>query len=212
MSDEEKKDEAPFKPLFLSAQDPETWKKPEEKTWGDHFLRPDKPLSSRHRALARMVAMGATNKEIAERLNYSMSRVSVLKSNTRIQEEIQKFEDRVYEESIEERIKELAPEAIDAMEAILKADVDPLRKENTARWILEKASGKAAQQINVQGEVSLGVFLEKLDKMSTQALAPREVNPAIEGQTEESPETSEQDKTQEIIDPLEDWLDKNLSD
>lgn len=196
------------KPLFLRAQDSSTWEKPEETSWGDHFLNPDKPLCARHKALAKMVAMGCTTTEIADKLDYTMARVSVLKSNTKIKMEIERCQDRMHEEDLEERIKHLAPDALDTMEEILLSVQDPLKREAAAKWILEKVTGKATQQVDVKGEINLGVFLQQLDKMGAkQSMLPnRDVTP-------KQIETSEiLEVESKPVDLVEDWLDKHLDD
>lgn len=197
MSDEENdKKLQDTRPLFLRAQDSDTWEKPTDVSWGDHFLKPDKPLSARHKTLARMIAMGMGTNEIAEKLNYTAARVSVLRSNSRIKQEVEKYLDRVHEQEISERMKELAPDALNTMEEILLSMNDPLKKENAARWILEKVTGKASQQIDVKGEISLGLFLDKLDKLQTKQL---------QSSKEETRDvTPEQEK-----DNFEQWLEEN---
>jgi len=194
------------KPLFLRAQDPSTWEKPEDVSHGDWFLRPDKPLSARHRVLAKMVAMGCGTNEIAEKLGYTASRVSILKSNTKIKEAIERYQDRMHEEDLEDRIKSLGPDALDTIEEILSSNADPLKKESAARWILEKISGKASQQIDVTGEIGIGVFMEKLDKIK---VAQRIGSPILEARGQSTESAPEPESTK---DPIEDWLDKNLTD
>lgn len=198
------------KPLFLRAQDPSTWEKPEDVSWGDHFLRPDKPLKARHKLIAKMAASGATTTEIATKLNYTVSRISILLSNTRIKAEIEKLQDKMFEADLDTRMKELAPEALDVIEEIISSDtMTAAKKENAARWLLEKVSGKAAQQIDLKGDISVGVFLDKLDQLKATGqvidVTPKPQLPVSE-QSEKLAEATESP----AADPLLEWVNQNL--
>jgi len=210
--------EAPVKPLFLSAQDPSTWKKPEGVTWGDHFLEPGKPLRARHRLLAKMLAQGCTSNEIAVKLGYTPGRVSVLCGNTKILNEVERLQDYMFETDLDERMKQLAPEAANVIEEILSSTtLPPEKKENAARWLLEKVSGKPAQQIDLKGNISVGVFLDKLEQIKAGGqiinvnAAPANQSPEAgtpEAHDGEAHDVAEHDG--EPADPLAAWIQDNL--
>lgn len=158
-------------------------------------------MSARHRRFAQLVARGATAKEIKEELGYDDSWISRLKSNSRIKEEIDRCLDRLFEEDIEERLKRMGPDAANVMEDILRDEMIPLtKKENAARWVLEKLTGKPAQQIDYKGEVSVGVFLDKLDELKERI----EVNP------EREVKELQGELVEETVDEFDKWLDENL--
>lgn len=193
----------PIQPI--DANDPSTWKKGEDETWGDKFLRPDRPLTQRHRELARLAALGKSNKEICEKLNYTPSRVSILLTNSKIKDEIERYKDKLFTIDTQTRLKELAPDALNVMEEILTSPSVELKdKENSAKWLLEKVSGKAAQQVDIKGEVSIGVFLDKLDQMKARESLPQSTPINI------IPKSSEVVKEESVGDNFEEWLDKNL--
>jgi hypothetical protein len=152
----------------LDARDPSTWNKPDDVSWGDHFLVQGKPLRSRHKLLARYCALGKTNREIAELLGYSEPRVSVLLSNTKIRQEIDLYRDRLYDGDLAQAFKDLLPEALYAVEDVLKHEAtsykDKLAKTDTAKWVIEKIDGKAAQKVNVESG-TLTRFLDILGQM-----------------------------------------------
>lgn len=197
---------------FLKASDPETWAKPDDVTWGDHFLRPDKPLNQRQRELARLAAHGKTNNEICKLLDYTQGRVSVLLSNTKVKNEIEKYKDKLFGVDAQTRLKELSGDALNVMEGILiDGQIDIEKKESAAKWVLEKTTGKAAQQIEVKGEVNIGVFLDKLDQLkstnkSLPAPEPIDVTPL---ENEDGVNQEPKEKTPEPA-VFDDWLDKNF--
>lgn len=190
-------------PEFLKASDPSTWAKPEDVSWGDWMLKPGKPLMPRHRLLAEMLAKGCTTNEIAEKLNYTVGRVSVLASNSRIKDEVLKFQERMYDIDLEARMKALGPDAIAVVDEIINdPKIESLKKESAAKWLLEKLTGKAAQQIDIKGEISVGVFLDQLDRLQA---AGKVINVTPESkQPGESPQETIQ------LDALELWVKENL--
>lgn len=192
---------------YLKASDPETWQKPDDvDTWGDYMLRPDKPLSHRHRELARLAAHGKTQKEIAQELNYTQSRVSVLLSNEKIKNEVGRIRDKLFSADIESRIKDLSGDALDVMEEILiSPHISTKDKETAAKWILEKHSGKPSQQVEHKGDLSIGVFLEKLDQeRGKKALESSDPSGEVIDVQAKEPEKAL------ATDSFTDWLDKNL--
>lgn len=198
MSNDENKGQD--KPLFLKAQDPSTWEKPEETSWGDHFLQPNRALSPRHKRLALLLYEGKRTSEIARELEYTQARVSVLKSNSKILAEVERLRELAFDKTVDERMQDLGPMAMDALEELLNdPSVPASKKESVARWVVEMKMGKANQKLDVSGEVNLGLFMDKLDKLPR----ARNVTPAqLEGG--ESPEEPV------IIDAHAEWLDKNL--
>lgn len=191
------------KPLFLRASEPETWEKPDDVSWGDHFLKPGTPLNARQKQLATMHVLGSTNNEIAEKLHYSVSRVSVLLGATKVKNEIERIRDRMHEEDLEKRMKHLGPDALNVIEELLNdPTVEAAKKESAAKWLLEKLTGKASQQIDVKGEITVGHFLDKLDQMKVVGPAKPE-HTKVTGQT-----TTEVIET--TADPMSEWITKNL--
>lgn len=132
-------------------------------TWGDATL--SGPLKPRHRRLAELHAQGYTNNEIVEKLGYSVSRVSILLSNHKVKEEIERVRERIYQDTIAKRLKDLGDPAMNVIEECL-TDRSNRWKENLkadmAKWVVEKLDGKATQKFDV-GENTLSLFLDRLD-------------------------------------------------
>lgn len=182
--------------------------KEEEQTWGDRLLVERDELSPRHRKLAELAAQGLSNKEIKERLQYkSDSQISIILSNTRVRMEIERIRERIYQETIGKRLKDMAEPALNEIAKCL-TDRTNRYKENlkveTAKWLIEKLDGKAIQKHDI-GENLLGVMMDKLDAMKS---SPR--NPEIQHRTIDVTPSVEQEevetkpKTEESI--LLDWI------
>jgi hypothetical protein len=200
------------KPLFLRADKPETWDKPDDDlSWGDWTLKPGKKLSFRHRQAALMKATGATNKKIAEALGYCESRICTVLGNKKVIEEIERQVDRLYADTAENMMKRLTPYATDHMEHVLTSgqegfDDDPevkiSHKNEIAKWLLEKETGKAKQEIEVGGNL-IGNLIEQLDLIGQQGKQL-----TIQGDIiDVTPDGEDQAKTDE----WETWLGGNLA-
>lgn len=135
--------------------------------WEEGLIESEKPLSPRHRRLALLAAQGMTNKKIAEDLGYSESRVSVLLGHSKIREEIQRNQERQWEEGIGQRLKALADVAVNTLVEILfdrTGRVRPSQKLEAAKFIIEKIDGKPVTKIE-GGENLLSVLMDRLDSL-----------------------------------------------
>lgn len=140
-----------------------------ELSWGDRLLATKRQLSPRHRKLAELAAQGLRNGEIAKLLDYTDSRVSILLSNTKIRDEIDKIRERSFQESIAKRLKDLGDTAIGVVEECLTDDSNKYKEANkieTAKWLIEKLDGKPVQKHDV-GENILGVMMDRIDALKS---------------------------------------------
>jgi len=166
-----------------------------------------KSLSARHREFCRLIVRGATGREIMEKLGYSESRVSVLKNDPLIQSEIERLEDRLFEEDLNSRLKNLGPIAIGVLEDVLTSNdpsIKPHVKREAATWVVEKLTGKPRGEINVESN-SLTGFMDLIKQMQergegfdTATIAKVDPVPLIEDSTQKS--GTDWDK----------WLDENI--
>lgn len=141
----------------------------EEATWGDRLLVHGKPLSPRHKKLAELAAQGFKPGEIATKLGYTGSRVSILLSNTLIRQEIARVQERIYEDTVAKRLKELATPAMDEIQTCLADETNKYPKAlkvSTAIWAAEMLHGKATQKTELSGSI-LGGVMDRLDAMKT---------------------------------------------
>lgn len=148
--------------------------KPEGITWGDFALVAGKPLSPGHRRICQLFAMGLSNKEVAEAVGFTEARIAVLRSNTLIVREIARLQEKVFEETIQDRMKALGTSALDVLESAVRDETKAFKTSerlSAAQWLLEKLDGKAAQKHEI-GENLLGVLLDRLDAKKTAAPRP----------------------------------------
>lgn len=180
------------------------------------MLQPGKPLSPRHRRLAELAAAGIKSGKIAQELGLTPARVSVLLSNTMIKKEIARLQERMFEEGLSERMKRLGHSALDIIDEHLNPDsqTKPQLRAETARWVLEKLTGKAVQTHDI-GENMLGVLLDRLDGMKQAgevleipALAGRAGTPAMSSEAPE--EVTAPDPLSEERAKLSDWVLDNF--
>jgi len=164
-------------------------------------------LSPRHRRLAQLAAEGSSNADIGRELGYVDSRVSILLRNPHIRAEINRLQERLFEETIQSRLKALADPAISNIEQILKDRTNRVKvseRLDAAKWVVEKLDGKATQKTDI-GENLLSVFIDKLDakKIAQRDVSPNgEITRDIEIKALTAPEKDE----------LESWVDDFCSE
>ncbi len=138
-------------------------------------------LSPRHRRLAQLAAEGRSNASIAEELGYVGSRISILLKNPYIAAEIARLQDRIFEETIQSRLKTFAEPALNNIHMILTDRTNRVKiseKAEMSKWVVEKLDGKSTQKVDI-GENLLGLFLDKLDASRVAgAQPPRDVSEA----------------------------------
>lgn len=164
MADEEEK-----KPnaKFLSAQDPDTWAKPPETSWGDYSLHPTKPLTPAAKKLCQLVAGGMKQGKACEQVGYTQGWASRILTSSKGKAEIQRFQEKMFEASVADRVKELGTPALDLIEELLLSDdpqIKPQLKADLAKWIAEKVSGRPKQEIEHSGNM-LGDFMSRVQQI-----------------------------------------------
>ena len=174
-------------------------------------LHPTKPLDPRLKRVCQLFAKGLRNKDIAEQLNYTEGRISIIKHQPRVQREIAKLQDRLFERDTDDRIKSMLPDALDALEEILTdPNLEASKKENAAKWLLEKATGKPAQQVHTTGDFNISGFLDLIHKTREEGHIIDVTNKQTETEelTGEVTEAAEPEAPEK--DELADWVAKNL--
>lgn len=139
-------------------------------------------LSPRHRRLAQLFAEGRSNKQIKEEFGYSDSRLSVLRSTPAIAAEVQRIQDKVFEEGTVQRMKDMREKALSHVDYVLtesRGRVKITEKNDIAKWLIEMTEGKATQKHDI-GENLLGVLMDKLDaRKRPQEAIEIEARPAL---------------------------------
>lgn len=136
----------------------------------DNQLEPDpdptaSSLKPRHREIARLHALGKTNNQICEILGYSTSRISILLGTPALKAEVDRYRNRLYDQDLVHAIKNLGGDAVAAYEEALRGkDLSTKEKLVPATWVLEKLSGKAKQEINIESN-TIASFMDELKRM-----------------------------------------------
>lgn len=131
-------------------------------------------LTPRHRRLAQLAASGAPNSSIAKELDYSESRISILLKNPLIIDEIGRLQERIFEETIAQRLKSFIEPALNNIQMILTDRSNAVKiseKMALSQWIIEKLDGKAVQK-HEAGENLLSTIMDRLDASRT---APKQI-------------------------------------
>lgn len=214
------------KPLFLT---PEAENSPYPETDPDavpDFTRyddteplplDDQPLKPRHREIARLHAMGKTNNQICEKLGYSQSRVSILLGTPALRAEVDRYRNRLYEQDVITAIKDLGSDSVRVLEEIIRNpnEKSSLRADQ-ARWVLEKLTGKAKQEVTVESN-TLAAFMDTLRQMQAagESLDVIDVSPGAPKvraeQTGEPVKAIAAAQNTEGDPKFLDWLDRELS-
>lgn len=210
------------RPLYMqdSAQDPD-----EESgsyaphsgpgiSWDDRVLESGGPLTARYRKVAQMLHHGHNSAAIAAAVGYSETRIEELASHPGILAELDRLSDKAHALDPGQRIKDMGEDAANILEDFLRdPDVPKQKKLDHARWVLEKIDGKAAQQLDVTGEVSIGVFLDKLDQIAKRPGQVLDITPKELPQDTAAPGSkagANEPETTTKKDKLQEWLDSNL--
>lgn len=122
-------------------------------------------LSPRHRRLALLAAQGKSNAEIAQELDYSASRISILIHNPHIAAEITRLRDKIFEESVGARLKAFAEPALGVVAMVLNDRTNRVKiseKIDVAKWVVEQIHGKPTQK-HEMGENLLASLMDRLD-------------------------------------------------
>lgn len=199
MSDEENK------PLFL--QDLPEAKPAEESA----ELAPviSVTLSPRQKKAAEMFSKGIDLVTIATKLDYTETYVTALIAHPKVRTLIQSHIEKPFEDTLDDRMKSLGKHALDAIEEQLTDSGPAHKKENLSRWLIEKLTGKASQQIDIKGEITVGVFMDELAR----AKASGQIIDITSTPLKELPESSSQQDSSEIVieaNPMDAWADENL--
>lgn len=169
---------------------------------------PSPGYRERHRAIARYNALGLSNNEIAAKLNYSPTAISLALKKPWVQEEVARFRTQYFDEDINRALKAAGSDAIKHIHKTIldEGEKSDLRSTNS-RWVLEKLTGKAKQEVSVESN-TLTAFMDLLRETRERgetlepAILDVTPNPENSAQLAESPGDTSPD--------FDAWLDQNL--
>lgn len=163
-------------------------------------------LTPRHRRLAQLAAEGLSNQKIGDAIGYVGSRVSILLKDPYIAEEIRRLQERIFEETIQTRLKTFAEPALNNIHMILTDRTNRVKiseKMEASKWVIEMGIGKATQKTDIGGS-NLLAFMDKLDAMRSQPQS-REVSTSLHQPTDI--ETKALPEAPEEKDLLTEWVE-----
>lgn len=185
--------------------------KKEVDEWSDWEGVKEKTLSPRARRFCQHLATGMKQGEAAKKVGYSQSRASIIANQDQAKEYIEKCQEKIFEMSVVERIKELGGPAVDIIENIMLSDdpsIKPQTKMDAAKWVAEQIKGKAKQEVEHTGNVTHEIW-DKLEKLE-QSGQVIDVSPEkrLEIEASKGKEVTERDKLDHFLDFEADELEK----
>lgn len=126
---------------------------------------PSRGYEERWRAIARYHALGFTNNQIGEKLGYSPAGISLALKKEWVQAEAEKFRQQYFDSDIHSALKAAGPDAIRLIHKTILDDSEKAELRSTnSRWLVEKLTGKAKQEVSVESN-TLSAFLDTLRQM-----------------------------------------------
>lgn len=114
-------------------------------------------ISQRHKLVWMLHATGKRNKEIAELLNYTEARVSVIVNDPRREQFLPEFSSAVAEQiqDVRQKLRLHAPEAVDEVVDEMRHSTDANVRQRAAFGILDRAGyGKIDKRVVAHTEVT----------------------------------------------------------
>lgn len=124
-------------------------------------------LTPRHRRLCQLAASGVSLKQIASDMGFNPAYVSQLLAKEAIRDEVARLQDRIFEESVQQRLKSQLDSALNHIEFVMTDRTNRVsmeHKSEISKWLIEKVDGKATQKHDI-GENMLSVVMDRLDDM-----------------------------------------------
>ena len=154
-----------------------------------------KQLNEKHHEILRLAMLGYSNVEIAERLSCTPATVSVVRNSGLGRQQASLLKAEAYHSAFEtaKRIRELAPDAIEAIQQIMMNEELPANvRLSAAKDVLDRAGYAAPKQVNVSS-TTLNLTGDDLEGLKAIALQRAQANgmvidvsPDREGSEEEN--------------------------
>ncbi len=166
----------------------------------DWSVSAGEPLKHHQVALALLVALGAPQLEILQLLpGLTPGQFSMLEKNKALTERAKEFRERFLGENSKEQFESYLPKGFEIMAEVMENRQGELKLKDrfeAAKWLFEKVTGKARQELEVSAGGTLAHFLRTLDEMKTE----RDVAPAAIALTEAPTKK----------DPIKDWVSQHI--
>lgn len=145
----------------MSSAERTTWDIRASSDFGPHFL-----------ALSLLLALGAPPEEITALLPGLLpQQLGLLSVNKIITERVSELRKRYLGANADEQFQNHMPKAFEIMTKVLSdksGDLKLTQQFEAAKWLMEKVTGKARQELELQAGVTLLSFMKTLDGMRTE--------------------------------------------
>lgn len=127
-------------------------------------------LNYLHRLVALLLACGAQVSDIGFELGITLEQVDLFQRNLLIEEQVKLYKTRFWDDSGQERLKAMMPQALGFIDDVMTGRIQGLdisKKLEMVKWVVEKVTGKATQQLDVNASVNFGHVLDEMKKMAS---------------------------------------------
>lgn len=121
---------------------------------------------------AWMSASGCPSSVIAQELGLTEYDVNISLELTSVREKIKRIKDDYWGASLTQQFDRVAPAALTYFEQVINDEVPGIKpgdKIHAAQWVLEKATGKPKQEVEVSGDFGIRRLFAELDALRQQA-------------------------------------------
>jgi hypothetical protein len=135
----------------------------------------DAPLSEKsieelnygHKLVALLIYSGASTLDIAQELGSTAQNIELFESNRLIRQQIEIYKTRFQLTDTNSKLKEMLDPGLKLLKDVImgSTQIDEAKRVDTIKWLIEKLTGKPAQQIDVNQNVNFGNILDEMKKM-----------------------------------------------
>lgn len=125
-------------------------------------------LSVSHRLISLLLACGASTLDIALELKITAEEIHKLEMNRLIEDQVSIYKDRFFANDPQSQLKQMLPEGIKYLQQVLgdSSIVDADKKLDMVKWLVEKVTGKATQQIEHGHSITFAHILDEMKNMN----------------------------------------------
>ncbi len=163
------------------------------------------PLRHHLVALCLLLALSASDDVIFGLLpGLTPGQLAMLRQNRTVTSAASEYKNRFLGENAQEQFQHHMPKAFEIMTEVLNAPPGEMKLKDrfeAAKWLFEKVTGKARQELEVSGGTTILQLLQALDRRNDQE--------AVARRTGEAPIMASRDVTP--ADPLLAWVEANVT-
>lgn len=130
-------------------------------------------MTQRHHEVVRLALLGRSNNEIAAKLGFTPSSVSLILNNRMVKDKLDFLRAQKDAASVDvmSAIRELAPKCIEVLESVMDNEGNPAAaRVSAAKDVLDRAGFAAPKVIQTQGVIT-HLTLDELNEIKQRAMA-----------------------------------------